>query len=206
MAFLKAVQNVHAEAYAEFQLASKVYSNACKVYTPYRLAASHPLSSEKAIVEEFKARKIYKEACRAYHLARAKFVGAVREQAINSGEIRVSDMELSETMIRANQAAIIEHSRQNAFARGISERDIVMAKAVVNRLPGEDPEQAAARALEEYDRQRSAPASSEESVEETEVVAEASNTENVSSGSLSSSSPIRAVQSVDFTLDMSDTL
>lgn len=129
----------------EFKSAAVAYSQACKVYTPFRIAADYPLASAETIVAHHLALKVYKEECKKYHAARDRYVSIIRSQTVKMPSI--SNAELSSEV----KTSIKDVKYQDQMLM-VSARQKAMAYAVLTRNRAtETPEQAGERGLREYD-------------------------------------------------------
>ena len=155
MTFPRAMQNLHAAVIAEYQTELSLYKIACKAYSLFRLAAQHELASPQTVYEERQANKVFKGACKKFNLARAKFVDTIRTEARSTGELDISDIELSNTMTQTNQTKLLEMTRESAIARSTKQVDVYVARCIGDSLHSgldEDIRAIGERAKEEYAR------------------------------------------------------
>jgi hypothetical protein len=145
MRFSQEEQDRLSAVIAEFKAASMRYSQACKTFTPYRIAADYPLATPDVIVAYHLALKEYKRECKIYQTARDKYVSIIRAQSMKLPEI--SDSEAGRLEIGLS----IKDIKKEEQKYSISARQQAMAYAVVTRRPDESPQDAADRGLREFD-------------------------------------------------------
>jgi hypothetical protein len=135
----KSAQYANSPALREFQLASREYTEACRVFTPIRIAASHSRSTDEEIIRLHRARPVYKLACQKYHEARAKFVSAMRE--IKTPVYQISNRDLDSMTVEANERVIGQELRKEAALKELGGQeavDAIMAEVIARRKAREE--------------------------------------------------------------------
>lgn len=112
MGFSKSIQLINPDELEIFRAATTEYKQACRIYTPFRLAKDSPRATSEEIVAHEFALRVYRRECAKYHEARNAFAAAVRNQATKIPEMSNEDyMDLN---IATNERALIQEERRNA--------------------------------------------------------------------------------------------
>jgi len=130
MGFGKAIQ--HSDALAEFALASMVYKKECSRIAKLRIALDRLDAQDFELAQYSREKRKFKDACKIYNAARAKYISIVRPTYVRPPSI--TDSELFALALETNDRAIAEQIRQDAVARSVSQEEIeAVRKAMTER-------------------------------------------------------------------------
>jgi hypothetical protein len=128
MSFGKAVQNTNSDALAEFALAQMKYKKACSVFTRVRFELIGSESSDAAIIRHHRAKIVFKQECKDYAAARARYINTIRLAATQLPTL--SNRDLYSLTVETTQEAINTAIREDAISRTITQEEIEMVKRV----------------------------------------------------------------------------
>jgi hypothetical protein len=84
------------------------------------------MNSDESVIRYHRARIVYKEECRVYALARAKYIASVRR--LGTQLPRVTNEEILDECIGTNERAITEQIRKDALMRSITPEEIAIVR------------------------------------------------------------------------------